>query len=162
ASWRLEPRATTLPRERERESGRDQDDETIGDDLRKHDLRWHDRHDQQMLDCSLLTLAYERRSSQDHSERGDVVDDLHDRGEPIGIEVRIEIGVDYDINGGAHGRLRAVQEFGRLVRNDGLDVDGAIACLGHCGGVDIQLQGGPAAGQQVGLEGGWDVQDENE
>ena len=48
----------------------------------QHDLRRHNRHDKQMLDRALLALADERGAGQDHREHGDVVDDLHDGGEP--------------------------------------------------------------------------------
>ena len=36
---------------------RHEDDEPVGEHLRQHDFRRHDRHDQQMLDGALLALA---------------------------------------------------------------------------------------------------------
>src|SRR4029450_335881 len=82
SSRRLAPRATT-GRQSKRHIHCDQDYETIGDDLGKHDLRRNDWHDEQMLDRTLLTPPDERRAGQDHRQHGDVVDDLHDGGKPI-------------------------------------------------------------------------------
>ena len=58
--WNLEQR---LDDERERQAGGDQDDEAVGDDLRKHDLRRHHRHDQQMLAGRLKKSSHLRISA---------------------------------------------------------------------------------------------------
>src|SRR5215471_10940178 len=44
-----------------------------------------------MLDRALLALADERGSGQDHGEHGEIVDDLHHRGEPARLQVRVEL-----------------------------------------------------------------------
>ncbi len=123
----------------ERQPGRHQDDETIGDDLRQHDLARHDRHHEQMLDGTLLAFAYKRRTGQNNRQHGDVVDHLHDGGEPARIQVRIELCPNNYVERRAGPCLAAGQEIRHLLRDDRLNVDRAVAGLRHRGGIDVHL-----------------------
>src|SRR5262245_48792927 len=91
----------------------------------KASLRWHYRHDKQMLHRALLTLRDERCSRQDYCQHGNIIDDLHDGREPVRIEVRIELGADHDIDWRYNRSLSASLEVSQLLRDDGLNVDGA-------------------------------------
>jgi hypothetical protein len=73
-----------------------------------------------MFDSALFPLPDERCAGQNHRQHGDVIDDLHDRGEPIGIHVGIELGTDHDIGGLVQRTFAARLELGYLLRDDGL------------------------------------------
>src|SRR6516165_3076050 len=105
-----------------------------------------------MLHRPLLALPNERSAGQDHCQHGYVVDDLHDRGEPVRVEVRIELGSDHDVYGRAYGTFAAGLEVGELLRDDGLYVHGTVTGLRHGRSINVQLQGGLPASQQVRLE----------
>ena len=58
---------------------RHDDDQSIGPDLGEHQLVGLKRHDQQMLNRSMLPFAQNRGAGQENRKHRDVVDDLVDR-----------------------------------------------------------------------------------
>src|SRR5262249_34576805 len=141
--------------------GGGQNDEAIGQDLRQHDLGWNHGHDEKMLDRALLALADERSSGQDHGEHGEIVDDLHHRGEPARLQVRIELCTGHDLDRGTHQSFASADELRDIVDDDVLDVGHAIERLGHGSGIYVDLNRGLPPLENVLLEfwGNFDDED---
>ena len=89
--------------ELQRQHRRDENDEPVGEHLRQHDFRRHDRHDEQVLDRALLALADQRGTGQDHGEQRDLIDDLRHRRKPRGLQIRIEIRAHDEVDRRAAG-----------------------------------------------------------
>src|SRR5262245_59536545 len=115
-----------------------------------------------MLDRTLFALSDECRTRENNRKQCDVVDNLHDRGEPVRIQIRVKLGANDDIDRRLHTGFPASEEVGYLLSDYGLDVDRAVACLCQRGGVDVKLEGSLATGQQIHLETGRDFQDEDQ
>src|SRR5262245_25734452 len=124
--------------------------------------RRNHRHDEEMLDRALLTLADERGSGQDHGEHGEIVDDLHHRGEPARLEVRVELCAGHDLDRGAHQSLASGDELRDIVDDDVLDVGHAIEGLGHGSGIYVDLNRRLAPRENILLKlwGNFDDEDE--
>src|SRR5215470_16591878 len=92
-----------------------------------------------MLDRALLALADERGSGQDYGEHGEIVDDLHHRGEPARFQVRVELCAGHDLDRRTHQPLASADELRDVVDDDALDVGHAIEGLGHGSGIYVDL-----------------------
>src|SRR5215813_10034315 len=105
-----------------------------------------------MLDRALLALADERGSGQDHGEHGEIVDDLHHRGEPARLEVRVELCARDYFDRQAHQSFAPGDELGDVVDDHVLDVGHAIKRLGHGGGIYVDLNRGLPPLENIRLE----------
>lgn len=83
-----------------RERGCQQYDQPVCPDLAGDDLAGAHRHNQKMLDCSMLPFPHHRGTDQNDGEDGDIVDDAHAGREADGFEVRVEHRADHRLDGG--------------------------------------------------------------
>src|SRR5690606_35256535 len=111
-----------------------------------------DRHHEQMLDRAMLALANESRARQYDGQHGDVVDHLHDAAEPAPVERWIEAISHCEVDGDGRIATIALDESCRLLRDDRLDIAAARECLADARSIDVELNGGAAACQNVPLE----------
>ena len=106
----------------------------------------------------MLAFADEGRAGQHDGQHRDVVDDLDHTAEPGSVELRVEARPQDEIDRGRRGRAIALDERRHLIIHDRLDITAAGECLAHARGIDIELNGGAAAGQHVLLEFGRDIE----
>ncbi len=108
----------------------------------------------------MLTLAHHSRACEDDGEHGDVVDDAHHAREPARRHVGIEGHADGEVDGRLRDRLGPLHEAVDLVVDNLRRVTRADAGLDHRCRVDQKLKRGLAAGANVPLEIGRDIENE--
>ncbi len=113
-----------------------------------------------MVHRAVLAFTDDRGAGEDDRQHRNAVDDAHDTRKPGALDIRVEGDADDQIDRHQWGALRPRQVIGDLGRDDLLCVTGSEAGLHHRRGVDVELHRGPASGEDIAGEIGWDVDDE--
>lgn len=103
----------------------------------------------------MFPLSHDGAAGEQDCQEGHVVRDMATT--PVNQQV-VRLGLYATRSSSpARGFSPGTQEGGHLVREDLLNVGGADAGLHHRRGVNVHLHHGMTAGEEVGLEFGWDV-----
>ena len=145
----------------QRKQRRDLNDHAIGQDFGHGNFACAHRHDQQMLDRSVLSLSDNRRAHQNDRENGDVGNDLHHRRVPMGVGVGIEQEPRLHLYRRLGFDASAVKKIQGLRQENFLEIICAEARLRHCRGVDQHLHGRLPPGQHIGFKPWREFYDEN-